>query len=73
MKAVGYVRCKICQGLYRGYKPRSWKPGNDLATWQHTEEDAHHGYGRNARCEGSYKAGYDTHLDADIHKNETPT
>lgn len=66
MKAIGYVRCKECDGLYRGYAPRNWKPGDELCAWQHTWEDAHHGYGRNARCVGSYKPGCDSHLDVDL-------
>lgn len=66
MKAIGWTTCRTCDGLYRGYAPRGWKPGDDLCAWQHTEEDAHHGYGRNARCVGSYKAGKNSRLDLDL-------
>lgn len=66
MKAIGYVRCLSCDGLYRGYAPRGWKLGEQLCAWQHTEEDAHHGFGRNAKCKGSYKPGYDSRLDSEL-------
>lgn len=61
MKAIGYVRCLTCDGLYRGYAPRGWKKGEELCTWRHTRET---GWG--APCDGSYKPGHDTHLDEDM-------
>jgi hypothetical protein len=60
VKAIGYVRCLECDGLYRGYPPRGWKPGDELATWRHTWED-----GSMLRCPGSFKVGHDTHLDSE--------
>jgi hypothetical protein len=71
MKAIGYVRCLECGGLYRGYAPRGWQPGDPLCAWQHSEEDARHGFGRNARCAGSYKPGDDSRLDGDQVSAET--
>jgi hypothetical protein len=65
MKAIGYVRCAKCQGLYRGYAPRGWKPGEELAMWKHTSED-----GFQDTCPGSYKPGTDSLLDADFRKGE---
>lgn len=67
MKAIGYVRCKTCEGLYRGYAPRGWKPGDELCAWAHSIED-----GFQLRCPGSYKPGHDTHLDADLKAGRTP-
>lgn len=58
MKAVGYTTCRTCEGTYRGYKPRGWKPGDELATWQHGIED-----GAKTRCPGSYKTGQLSRLD----------
>ena len=66
MKAVGYVRCLTCEALYRGYKPRHWREGDELCAWQHSFED---GFGM--RCPGSYKPGHDSHLDVDIRKELT--
>jgi len=65
MKAIGYVRCPECDGLYRGYAPRKWKPGQELCMWAHSWED---GFGM--KCPGSYKPGTDTHLDADREKGK---
>lgn len=69
MKAIGYVICKVCNGLYRGYAPRGWKPGNELCTWAHSVEN-----GFRLKCDGSYCAGIDTHLDSDLSQvhNESP-
>lgn len=63
MKAIGYVTCGICEGLYRGYAPRGWKPGEELCTWSHSRET---GWG--APCEGSYKPGKNSRLDAELER-----
>jgi len=59
MKAIGYVRCAVCNELTRGYAPRGWKAGDELATWFHNV------FAERSRCDGSYKPGTDTHLDVD--------
>jgi len=64
MKAIGYVTCLECDGLYRGYAPRHWKKGEELCSWQHSLED---GFGM--RCPGSYKPGKCSRLDADLHND----
>ena len=58
MKAVGYVSCPHCTGLYRGYKPRGWKVGDQLAIWKHTSET-----GSRDTCPGSYQPGENSRLD----------
>ena len=68
MKAIGYVRCKECHGLYRGYAPRGYVAGDELATWRHTLED-----GWQAACPGSFKPGYETHLDSAWAAGSLPT
>lgn len=66
MKAIGYVTCLECEGLYRGYAPRHWKKGEELCAWQHTLED---GWG--AKCPGSYKPGKCSRLDEDSNFGRT--
>jgi hypothetical protein len=58
MKTVGYTTCLTCEGTYRGYKPRGWKPGDELKAWQHGLED-----GAMMRCPGSHKVGHQSRLD----------
>lgn len=69
MKAIGYVRCAECGELCRGYKPRGYKQGDQLATWQHGAAGVFQGgafrRGR-LRCDGSYRRGVDSRLDADL-------
>lgn len=61
MKAIGFTYCSVCGLVNRGYAPRGWKPGEQLASWRHTT-------GRSIgeqviRCPGSYKRGTDSTLD----------
>lgn len=65
MKAIGYVRCTVCDEITRGYPPRGWKPGDELATWSHNVPRC-----ERSRCEGSYKAGEHSRLDSEIQKEK---
>ncbi len=68
MKAIGYVRCAVCGEITRGYPPRGWKSGDELATWFHGVPRV-----ERSRCNGSYKPGTDTHLDVDSPLRATTT
>ncbi len=64
MKAIGYMRCTVCGELLRGYAPRGWKPGDELVAWAHGPSGV---YGpRRLKCDGSYKRGVGSRLDADL-------
>lgn len=64
MKAVGYVRCGVCGELHHGYRPRGWKPGDQLAAWAHGPAGV---YGpRRLKCDGSYKQGTESKLYTEI-------
>lgn len=64
MKAVGYTYCAVCHALNRGYQPRGWEPGNELAIWAHGPAGVY-GRGR-SKCDGSYKPGVDSRLDQEL-------
>lgn len=55
MKAIGFVYCATCGLVNRGYAPRGWKAGEQLATWRHNVGGE--------RCPGSYTPGTDSTLD----------
>lgn len=57
MKAIGYVKCSVCNSRLRGYPPRGWKDGEQLCCFAH---------GQGVNCAGSYKPGTDTHLDSEV-------
>ncbi len=69
MQAIGYVECTECGGLYAGYAPRGYKPGDELHTWAHTHTAMQHGWGRQPKCPGSYKVGRNTRLKSDLGGN----
>ncbi len=66
MKAIGYVECTECGGMYAGYAPRGYKAGDELHVWAHYHTEMQHGWGRQPKCPGSYKAGRNTRLKSDL-------
>ncbi len=70
MKRIGYARCAVCDQLCAGYAPRAYKAGDALHVWSHLHAGGQTGWGRQAKCPGSYKAGIDSRTDAELQASE---
>ncbi len=62
MKAAGIAQCVKCGGHYRAYKPRGYKPGDQLHVWSHNSGTAW----RAPKCPGSYTAGHNSILRPEV-------
>jgi len=69
MKAIGYAICCECGDLVAGYAPRGWKAGDALHIWKHVHGSSQLGWGRQAKCPGSYRAGQQSRLNEDLTGN----